>query len=157
MFRAMLETTPEKLRRGLVFNPARRDRKAGRPSDDQVERVIDEIGEAARVKVNSKGKFATAHDLRRSFAQRLADAGLHSRDLMRVMRHRKLETTEWYYLRENRANMADRIAAKLAMCDRSQVEGQKARVSERKSVERDGTPAVSRQNVYHARPHRRYR
>jgi integrase len=124
-FRMALDSVPVSKRSGWVFNLARRDGKSGRPSDSQVERVISRIGEAARVRVNSKGKFATAHDLRRSFAQRLADAGLHPRDLMRVMRHSALETTERYYLRENRTSMSDRIADKLGMCDRSQVEVRK--------------------------------
>ena len=43
-------------------------------------------------------KPASAHDLRRSFGQRLADAGVLPRDLQAIMRHKHFSTTEKYYL-----------------------------------------------------------
>jgi integrase len=50
------------------------------------------------------------HDLRRSFGQRLADAGVPPRDLQAIMRHSSITTTERYYLRHRVADTAERIA-----------------------------------------------
>ena len=55
-------------------------------------------------------KPASAHDLRRSFGQRLADAGVLPRDLQSIMRHQHFSTTERYYLTHRAADQAERIA-----------------------------------------------
>ena len=67
----------------------------------QVGRVITKIGKAAQVSVNDEGKPASAHDLRRSFGQRLADAGMAPTDLQTIMRHSTFATTKKYYLKAN--------------------------------------------------------
>jgi integrase len=54
------------------------------------------IGKTALVFVNESGKPASAHDLRRSFGQRMADAGIPARDLQAMMRHKSMATTEKY-------------------------------------------------------------
>jgi len=84
-----------------------------RLSAEQAERVISLIGAKAGVLVNEEGKPASAHDLRRSFGQRMADAGLPPRDLQAIMRHSSLATTKKFYLRPRAADQAERIAAYL--------------------------------------------
>ncbi|MDP6554896.1 MAG: site-specific integrase, partial [Pirellulaceae bacterium] len=93
-----------------VFNPTKR-RGQGRYTDlRQVGRVISKIGRAAEVFVTDDGKPASAHDLRRSFGQRMADAGLPPRDLQAIMRHSSMATTEKYYLTNRASDQAERIA-----------------------------------------------
>ena len=72
--------------------------------------IITEIGRKALVSVNAQEKPASAHDLRRSFGQRMADAGLPLRDLQAIMRHASVSTTEAYYLRDRVQDQAARIA-----------------------------------------------
>lgn len=106
-FAALLEAMPE--RRGWIFNPSPRRGKQ-RLSAKQVGRIISAIGKEAKVKVNAAGKPASAHDLRRSFGQRMADAGLPPRDLQVIMRHSSFTTTEAYYLRDRVQDQGRRIA-----------------------------------------------
>lgn len=111
-FAALLEEVPAELRTGFVFSP-RKLHGNGRYNDPrQAGRVITAIGKAAGVLVN-ESKPASAHDLRRSFGQRLADAGVTIRDLQAIMRHRHFGTTERYYLKQNAAEQAQRISEKL--------------------------------------------
>ena len=98
---------------GYVFDPPKLNGRTGRMTVKQVSRVITSIGEKANVIVNDEGKAASAHDLRRSFGQRLADAGVAPRDLQKIMRHRTLATTEQYYLRDDAIDIASRVDAKL--------------------------------------------
>jgi integrase len=42
-------------------------------------------------------KSASTHDLRRTFAQRLADAGVAQDEVRKLMRHKDIKTTERYY------------------------------------------------------------
>ena len=85
----------------------------------QVGRVVSDIGERAGVIVNDANKFASSHDLRRSFGQRLADAGIAPRDLQKIMRHKTIATTEQYYLRDKAVEIGQRIAAKLSVPENS--------------------------------------
>ena len=64
--------------------------------------MISRIGKRAKVVVTpAKGevpaKFASAHDLRRSLAERLYDAGVPEREVSRVMRHADAQTTRRHY------------------------------------------------------------
>ena len=61
----------------------------------------------------TNGKPASAHDLRRSFGQQLADASVPPRELQSIMRHSRLETTERYYLKHNAAEQSKRLADRL--------------------------------------------
>lgn len=108
-FVALLEETPKDDRTGWVFRP-RQLRRHSRPTLHRTSRIITAIGKAANVIVNAAGKPASAHDLRRSFGQRLADAGLPPRDLQAIMRHASFTTTEAYYLRDRVQDQAARIA-----------------------------------------------
>lgn len=101
--------TPAGKRTGWVFNPGAR-RGQRRLTPEQVGRTISLIGKAACIVVNATAKAASAHDLRRSFGQRMADAGLPSRDLQAIMRHASITTTEAYYLRDKVQDQAKRIA-----------------------------------------------
>jgi integrase len=120
-FAALLDEVPVEQRTGFVFSP-RKLRGNGRYSNSNLAgRVISLIGKQAGVYVNAT-KPASAHDLRRSFGQRLADAGVTRSDLQAVMRHKDYATTERYYLKHNAADQAGRIAAALgyATPDRTQ-------------------------------------
>ncbi len=63
--------------------------------------------------MNSKGKPASVHDLRRSFGQRLADGAVPARELQSIMRHSRLETTEKYHLKHNAAAQAKQPSDRL--------------------------------------------
>lgn len=127
-FAKLLEAMPN--RKGWIFNPlARRQRRGqGRLSAEQVGRIISLIGTEAKVKVNEGGKPASAHDLRRSFGQRMADAGLPPRDLQAIMRHASFTTTESYYLRDRAQDQGQRIAAYLGTVAKSATEKPAAEV-----------------------------
>ena len=83
---------------------------------DWASKVICKIGRAAGVVVNKtpKVKFASAHDLRRSFGERWSQRVL-PQVLMELMRHESIETTQKYYVGRH----ANRTAAALwaADCD----------------------------------------
>ena len=83
-----------------------------------VSRLICKIGKAAGVKVNTSTKqdpktgqskrvvkYASAHDLRRSFGERWS-ARIMPPDLMVLMRHESIETTLRYYVGRNAQNTA---------------------------------------------------
>lgn len=109
-FEEILLETPEDQRKGWVFNPESLPlRFGGEPKCPRLKvgwvgKVISRIGKKANIKVgsekNKKGavvKFASAHDLRRSCAQRLRDAGVPPLIICRIMRHSSWETTRKYY------------------------------------------------------------
>ena len=99
-FCEFLERTPEAERTGRVFRP-----QTHRPlGSNRIGRRISFIGENARVKVNTttagKVKYASAHDLRRSFGERWA-ARIMPQQLMELMRHESIDTTLRYYVGRN--------------------------------------------------------
>ena len=68
-------------------------------------RIVSKIGQAAGVKVHTdprtnKVKYASAHDLRRSFGERWA-ARVMPQTLMELMRHESIETTLKFYVGHN--------------------------------------------------------
>jgi integrase len=76
-FAEFLQQTPEAERAGYVFNPTPRSKRSARLGKTQVGRIISMIGEKAGVKVKINAatrevKYASAHDLRRSFGLRWA-------------------------------------------------------------------------------------
>jgi len=103
-FATFLEAIPADRRTGFVFNPKpiRADKQGERLGEQQVGRVIGQIGKAAGVKVSDgeKAKFATAHDMRRSFGTRWA-ARVMPQILMELMRHESIDTTLRYYVGRN--------------------------------------------------------
>jgi len=113
-FAAFLEETPVEHRRGRVFRIlGLRKRKDGQPSEIrglvEISRRISDIGEAAHVVVDfASGKFASAHDLRRSFGHRWATRVL-PQILQQMMRHKHIETTLTYYV----GNLANETAEQI--------------------------------------------
>lgn len=72
-----------------------------------VSRAISDIGRQAGVKV-SPTKYASAHDLRRSFGTRWA-LRVHPFVLQKMMRHASLQTTMAYYVRLGSNQLAEQI------------------------------------------------
>lgn len=114
-FAEFLAETPPEERRGPIFSPIAASN--GRPNRDLVwvSKVISAIGEAAVVKVDTnpisgKVKFASAHDLRRSFGARWAPRVMPV-VLQELMRHESISTTLRYYVGQNAEATADAIWA----------------------------------------------
>jgi integrase len=77
---------------------------SGRITRERVSRVIAQIGEEAKVVVRQADKesgrrikYASAHDLRRSCAERLINLGVSAETLMVIMRHKDFATTRNFY------------------------------------------------------------
>lgn len=109
-FAEFLLRTPEAERTGPVFNPLAKRVKAPRLGTHRVSEIISAIGEKAGVKVNTdaqgKVKFASAHDLRRSFGERWASRVM-PQVLMELMRHESIDTTMKFYVGRNAQTTAD--------------------------------------------------
>lgn len=103
-FAKFLDSIPADKRTGYVFNPkpVRADKVGERLGEQQVGRMIGQIGKAAGVIVSDGGKVktASAHDLRRSFGTRWASRVM-PQILMELMRHESIETTLRYYVNRN--------------------------------------------------------
>jgi integrase len=107
-FAKFLLQTPRAEREGVVF------KIVGYYTHEQmtpprIGRIISEIGRKANVVVRkSEGKFATAHDLRRSFGTRWAPR-VKPATLQLLMRHRSIETTLKYYVAQDADEIADEL------------------------------------------------
>jgi len=114
-FAKHLLETPKSERTGKVYSPGLKRQLAKHPSSQSVGRVVTRIGKRANVKVSEKlddktgeatVKFASAHDLRRSFGDRLSKMpGINSRILKGLMRHKTVLTTEKFYLSDDAQEM----------------------------------------------------
>jgi integrase len=108
-FAEFLLATPIAERTGPVFNPGSRATEKPRPSEWAVSRKVSDIGKAAGVKVNTdakgKVKFASAHDLRRSFGERWSTKVM-PQVLMELMRHESIDTTMKFYVGRNAQSTA---------------------------------------------------
>ena len=93
----LLDATPETERVGRVFKLT--NRATAKPfTTTEVCRIVSAIGQKARVVVDKgTGKFASAHDLRRSFASRWSKKEMPA-VLRRLMRHADIATTMGYYV-----------------------------------------------------------
>lgn len=112
-FAELLMETPEHLRHGPIFNLRRRGENSGRLAASGIGENMTEIGKKAGVKVwthpkTGKVKFATAHDLRRSFGFRWASRVIPP-VLMEMMRHENIETTMQFYVSRDAQATADVI------------------------------------------------
>jgi len=108
-FAGFLVETPVEERVGLVFNPAPKS-GVGRLAKDRVMKFVATIGEVAKVKVythpkTGKVKYASAHDLRRSFGFRWAQRVMPP-VLKELMRHESIDTTMKFYVGRNAEAMA---------------------------------------------------
>ncbi|MGI8980460.1 MAG: tyrosine-type recombinase/integrase [Pirellulaceae bacterium] len=106
-FAEFLLQTPEKERTGPVFKLAIRRQRTDKLQWRHVSAVVSKIGRLAGVVVNkTTGKFASLHDLRRSFGERWA-ARVMPQVLMELMRHEDISTTMRYYVGRNAQRTAD--------------------------------------------------
>lgn len=110
-FASFLATTPVEARTGRVFKLTRRCHEGERLTNDRVGRLVSQIGEKAMVKVwthpiSGKTKYATAHDLRRSFGFRWSSRVMPA-VLQQMMRHENIQTTMEYYVGRDAEATAD--------------------------------------------------
>jgi len=109
----------ESNRHGRVFRPMSRQTKSTAPMGvDWASKAISSIGKAAGIVVNRgtrKGKphakYASAHDLRRSFATRWAPKVMPA-TLQKLMRHKSIATTLNYYAAIESETVGDELRAK---------------------------------------------
>jgi len=110
-FAEFLLKTPESQRHGLVFHPLTYPRGGRpvphRPTHEHAGRVISQVGEAAGVRV-SDTKFASAHDLRRSFGYRWSKLVM-PKVLQELMRHESIQTTMEFYVGNMAEDAADAV------------------------------------------------
>ena len=118
-FAELLEETPNDQRTGWVFqlvslqHKYKRKPRHGRPNGEWVGKVVRKIARAANVSThtaNGKLQFATVHDLRRSWAQRMIDADVDERIIQRIMRHESVETLRRFYARGRVQRDAQKLA-----------------------------------------------
>lgn len=108
-----LRRTPEELRTGRVCRPLTTSGET--TSTTTICRHIAAIGKAANVVVShSPKKFASAHDLRRSFGTRWALLIEQPIILQQMMRHKSIQTTMNYYVHVHPTDTADAIHAAYA-------------------------------------------
>lgn len=107
------QPVPEELAHSLRKRARRRRSRWTRLSKDRVSRIISAIGEEAGIIVRNADeerririKYASAHDLRRSLAERLYNKGMTAETLMVIMRHRDFATTRKFYQAKKRAEAA---------------------------------------------------
>lgn len=117
-FAQFLEKVPERNRRGFVFNPwtkppLRWGTGRHRPTANHVGRVISQLGKLAGIKVK-EDRFATAHDLRRTFGQRWAKLVM-PKVLQELMRHDSIQTTMAFYVGKLAEDAADAVWNAMAL------------------------------------------
>jgi integrase len=119
-FARLLDMVPAENRRGRVFQPLDKSALPYSPTRDSVGPIISAIGEKAgvivgqRTKLNADGepdtvsKFASAHDLRRSFGFRWSRRVMPP-VLKELMRHTDISTTMRFYVGVNAQATADEL------------------------------------------------
>ena len=110
-WRLIAETT-EPERTGLVF-PVHSNwyRKLLDPASEDISKLLQRIGKLSKVVVGRTGnktKYASAHDLRRSFGLRWASK-VHQMQLGALMRHSSPQTTATYYVGVNASSLLDAL------------------------------------------------
>jgi integrase len=107
-FAQFIQATPKEAREGAVFKLV--SKSTGQTlSLKRISRTVSAIGEKANVVVNKvTGKFASAHDLRRSFGTRWASR-VKPATLQLLMRHESIETTLKYYVDQDADDVADEL------------------------------------------------
>ena len=117
-FAMLLIETPEPARTGPVFTLPKRKFRKVEARADWVGRIVSKIGKKAGVIVRTdpadpkRKKYASAHDLRRSFGSRWS-ARVMPADLKELMRHESIETTLRYYVGTNAERTAENCWAKM--------------------------------------------
>jgi integrase len=107
-FAQFLALTPAAKRTGPVFKLI--GLQTGRAiTPKRISRIVSAIGKRANVVVNkADGKYASAHDLRRSFGTRWAGR-VKPATLQLLMRHKSIETTLKYYVEQDADDVADEL------------------------------------------------
>ena len=121
-FEEFLHETPLDERTGWVFEPGSLQVQLGRPIQQErpdaewVGRVVSRIGKKAGVIVDEgdprtgRGvKYASTHDLRRTFAVRLHQSRIPPHLITKLMRHSDYRVTERYYISETTQQDAGQI------------------------------------------------
>jgi integrase len=108
-FAEFLLATPEDRRHGPIFQPLMPS--GNRANAERAGHMVALIGKLARVVVHTDAKtgevkFASAHDLRRSFGTRWAKR-VRTPVLMRLMRHENIQTTMAYYVDLDATELAE--------------------------------------------------
>lgn len=104
-FAEFLLAVPAERRRGLVFRIYGPNKQP--LSTKRVGRYISRIGKAAKVVTNkAENRYATAHDLRRSFGTRWAKRVMPA-VLKELMRHADISTTMAYYNDQSAEDVGD--------------------------------------------------
>lgn len=112
-FAEFLLAVPSERRHGLVFGIYGPNRQP--LSTRRVGRYIGRIGKAAKVVTNkAENRYATAHDLRRSFGSRWAKRVMPA-VLKDLMRHADISTTMAYYVDQSAEDVGDVL--RQAMCN----------------------------------------
>tara|TARA_R110002126_G_scaffold103598_1_gene236640 strand:+ start:605 stop:1810 length:1206 start_codon:yes stop_codon:yes gene_type:complete len=106
-FAEFLQQVPKEERFGPVFNPLSGFGDRNKPIPMTISKKVAKFGKKANVKV-SDDKFASAHDLRRSFGERWAQL-IMPQQLMQLMRHESMETTLRFYVGRNAEKAAEAI------------------------------------------------
>jgi len=111
-FAQLLAEVPEGQRRGRVFKLATIN--AARAGDVIASQIVGRAGKLAGVVVSrtgaSKTKYASAHDLRRSFCTRWSRLVM-PQVLMRLARHSSIQTTMTYYVTQSAEDTATALYA----------------------------------------------
>ena len=109
-FAEFLLKAPKDQRTGPVFKL--NGVQTGKPmTPKRIGRVVSAIGKKAGVVVNKpEGKYASAHDLRRSFGTRWSSK-VKPATLQLLMRHKAIETTLKYYVAQDADEVADELWA----------------------------------------------
>ena len=107
-FAELLAEIPDSERTGQVFKVYGLN-TGHQMTSARAGRIISKIGRRAGVVVNkAEGKYASAHDLRRSFGTRWA-ARVKPATLQFLMRHESIETTMKYYVAQDSDDVADEL------------------------------------------------
>jgi integrase len=111
-FEQLLSGVPTSARHGYVFSA---EGKKGRLTAPAVGRIIAAAGKAAGIKVGwyertRKPKYASAHDLRRSFCD-FYKQRLTINELKELMRHSSIATTNTYYLSVEAQSLGQKLRA----------------------------------------------
>ncbi|MBU4400379.1 MAG: site-specific integrase [Planctomycetes bacterium] len=114
-FFRLLETVPQESRKGRVFKLIGASGKTTPMGLEHISEMISRVGRLAGVKVHihprtGKVKYASAHDLRRSFCERWA-MKVMPQVLMEMARHADIATTQRYYISRNARNTAEALWA----------------------------------------------
>ncbi len=114
----LLDEVPSEEQHGWVFNPQPIKNRTERLSAERVGKIISKIGEKARITVDegnprtgSAVKYASCHDLWRTFATKLYESDLPPDLIRKLMRHADIRTTERFYLQSNTQKDAARSAS----------------------------------------------